>query len=161
MRSITIVGGGLAGLTLGIALRRAGVPAEIIEAGTYPRHRVCGEFISGKGLQTLKRLGLADLLVAAGARPIETVAFFSSDRCYVQRRLPQPGISLARWSLDATLARQFEALGGKLRCGVKFNDDWSAPGIVRATGRKRQATENGKRWFGMKVHACGVELDAA
>ncbi|HZI32692.1 MAG TPA: NAD(P)-binding protein, partial [Candidatus Binatia bacterium] len=48
-KSITIVGGGLAGLTLGIGLRRRDVPVTILEAGEYPRHRVCGEFISGRG----------------------------------------------------------------------------------------------------------------
>ena len=49
MKPVTIVGGGLAGLTLGIALRENSVPVHIYEAGTYPRHRVCGEFISGRG----------------------------------------------------------------------------------------------------------------
>jgi len=48
-KPITIVGGGLAGLTLGIGLRQRGVPVTIWEAGKYPRHRVCGEFISGNG----------------------------------------------------------------------------------------------------------------
>jgi 2-polyprenyl-6-methoxyphenol hydroxylase-like FAD-dependent oxidoreductase len=48
-KPITIVGGGLAGLTLGIGLRRRGVPAALWEAGHYPRHRVCGEFICGRG----------------------------------------------------------------------------------------------------------------
>jgi len=47
MKSITIVGGGLAGLTLGIGLRQRGVPAALWEAGHYPRHRVCGVFICG------------------------------------------------------------------------------------------------------------------
>ena len=46
-RTITIAGGGLAGLPLGIGLRRRGVPVTLLEAGTYPRHRVCGEFICG------------------------------------------------------------------------------------------------------------------
>ena len=46
MRAVTIIGGGLAGLTLGIGLRQRGVPVTISEAGDYPRHRVCGEFIS-------------------------------------------------------------------------------------------------------------------
>ena len=43
---LTIAGGGLAGLSLGIALRSRGVPVRVIEAASYPRHRVCGEFIS-------------------------------------------------------------------------------------------------------------------
>ena len=55
---ITIVGGGLAGLTLGIGLRQRQIPVAVWEAGNYPRHRVCGEFISGRGQQTLERLRL-------------------------------------------------------------------------------------------------------
>jgi len=46
-RSVEVVGGGLAGLSLGLALRRRGVPVTVWEAGHYPRHRVCGEFITG------------------------------------------------------------------------------------------------------------------
>src|SRR5580693_8216081 len=52
-KPITIVGGGLAGLALGIGLRQRDVPATIWEAGHYPRHRVCGEFISGHGQAVL------------------------------------------------------------------------------------------------------------
>ena len=59
---VTLVGGGIAGLSLGIGLRRAGVPVTLIEASTYPRHRVCGEFISGVSQETLKLLGVEDLL---------------------------------------------------------------------------------------------------
>jgi hypothetical protein len=62
---IEIVGGGLAGLALGVALRRASVPVMIVEAGEYPRHRVCGEFIAGLAESTINRLGLAPLLADA------------------------------------------------------------------------------------------------
>jgi 2-polyprenyl-6-methoxyphenol hydroxylase-like FAD-dependent oxidoreductase len=65
--NVTIVGGGLAGLTLGIGLLRRGVPVTVWEAGSYPRHRVCGEFISGNGQNSLARLGLLDGLQTAGA----------------------------------------------------------------------------------------------
>jgi 2-polyprenyl-6-methoxyphenol hydroxylase-like FAD-dependent oxidoreductase len=55
-KPITIVGGGLAGLALGIGLRQRGVPVSLWEAGHYPRHRVSGEFICGRGQETLARL---------------------------------------------------------------------------------------------------------
>jgi len=73
---VQIIGGGLAGLTLGIGLRQHDVPVTIIEAGHYPRHRVCGEFISGAGLQSLARLGLRQKLDQAGALSAKSAAFF-------------------------------------------------------------------------------------
>src|SRR5271157_5302713 len=73
---IQIVGGGLAGLTLGIALRQQGVPVTIWEAGHYPRHRVCGEFISGRGQQVLARLGLEAAFHEGGACLAHRAAFF-------------------------------------------------------------------------------------
>ena len=42
MKTIRIAGGGLAGLSLGIALRLRQVPVVVHEALHYPRHRVCG-----------------------------------------------------------------------------------------------------------------------
>jgi len=41
-KRITIICGGLAGLTLGIALRQCEVAVTICEAGHYPSHRVSG-----------------------------------------------------------------------------------------------------------------------
>jgi 2-polyprenyl-6-methoxyphenol hydroxylase-like FAD-dependent oxidoreductase len=72
---ITIIGGGLAGLTLGIGLRQCDVPVIIQEAGEYPRHRVCGEFISGSGQTALERLGLLPHFQKAGAICARTVMF--------------------------------------------------------------------------------------
>ncbi len=77
LRPITIVGGGLAGLTLGIGLRQRGIPATVIEAGHYPRHRVCGEFMSGRGVEVLERLGLREALERAGAVEARSAMFFS------------------------------------------------------------------------------------
>ena len=106
-KPITIIGGGLAGLTLGIGLRQHGVPVTIHEAGHYPRHRVCGEFISGRGQATLARLGLRELLDQAGAVSAQTTAFFSATKSTAQRPLPSPAICLSRFLLDAALAKKF------------------------------------------------------
>src|ERR1039458_5594216 len=75
-KPITIVGGGLAGLTLGIGLRQQGIPITVWEAGHYPRHRVCGEFISGRGQDVLTRLGLRDYFAQAGLVLARTAAFY-------------------------------------------------------------------------------------
>ena len=75
LKPITIIGGGLAGLALGIGLRLRGIPVTVYEATHYPRHRVCGEFISGRGQQVLRELGLEDVLREAGAIPATTAMF--------------------------------------------------------------------------------------
>ena len=152
---ITIAGGGVAGLTLGIGLRQLGVPVVIHEAGVYPRHRVCGEFISGRGLAALTRLGLRELLDRAGAVSAQTAAFFSATGSTPARPMPSSAICLSRFALDATLANRFRELGGELREGKRLAEDFGE-GIVRATGRRARAEENGARWFGLKIHARNV-----
>jgi flavin-dependent dehydrogenase len=159
-KSITIVGGGLAGLTLGIGLRRQGVPVTIWETGHYPRHRVCGEFISGRGQESLSRLGLRGLLERAGAVNAATAAFFSTTQSSPPRALPARAICLSRFTMDHALAVEFKKLGGELQEGQRWHEEDFGEGMVRATGRRAQAKENGLRWFGLKVHARNVELIA-
>src|SRR5438093_7843049 len=160
LKPITIVGGGLAGLTLGIGLRQHAVPVVICEVGHYPRHRVCGEFISGRGQETLRRLGLLELLVAAGAHCAHTTAFFSQTRSFPARHLPQPALCLSRFRLDALLAESFRDSGGELRCGVRGPTLENTEGTVRASGRRAQIRSTGWRWFGIKAHARNVRLTA-
>ena len=158
-KTITIVGGGLAGLTLGIGLRRCDVPAMIHEAGHYPRHRVCGEFISGRGQATLAQLGLRELIDEAGAVSARTTAFFSTTKSTAPRPLPSAAICLSRFVLDAALAKQFRELGGEFREGDRFAGDFDE-GIVRATGRRARTEAGGSHWFGLKIHARNVSLAA-
>ena len=159
-KPITVVGGGLSGLTLGIGLRQRSVPVTVWEAGHYPRHRVCGEFISGQGQHTLTRLGLRELLTEAGAIPARTTAFFSPRAASVVRELSKPAISISRLALDDLLAKQLRRLGGELRENERWRGVDFSEGILRATGRRVQPVVQGWRWFGLKVHARNVTLVA-
>ena len=157
--SVTIVGGGLAGLTLGIGLRQRGVPVTVWEAGRYPRHRVCGEFICGDGLQSLARIGLLGGLRNTGAGSGTSAAFFVGKRKIADRQLPERALCISRLVLDEWLAREFQRLGGELRAGARWVGEFGS-GVVRASGRRVEPMADGWRLFGLKVHARGIALDA-
>jgi menaquinone-9 beta-reductase len=149
---IEIIGGGLAGLSLGLALRRFRVPVTLHEAGEYPRHRVCGEFITGLATKTIGRLGLEPLL--EGALRHREVAWFIDGESPRIQRLPSPALGLSRHVLDARLAGAFVSAGGDLHTKSRVTDLTSVPGRVFATGRNRTQST----WLGLKVHAQNIPL---
>jgi len=148
-KPITIAGGGLAGLSLGIALRLRGVEVDLHEALAYPRHRVCGEFLSGVEPPTLARLGIAECL--ADAETLETAEW--SDATGTLGRLGVRGMGISRWRLDDRLQQRFRDLGGKLITGSRITP---AEGVVWCAGRPRRESP----WIGLKCHARGLELSA-
>ena len=152
-RAVEIVGGGLAGLSLGLALRKEGVSVTLFEAGTYPRHRVCGEFIAGLGAETIARLGLAPLLADAGR--LREVVWSVRGRELCRQRLPAPALALSRHRLDAWLAEAFTAAGGHLLTGTRVDPKENPAGRVFATGRRRSTAG---KWLGLKLHASGLRL---
>ena len=160
-RSITIAGGGLAGLTLGILLRRENVAVEIRDAGTYPRHRVCGECFSGHGFEILKGLGLEDFPEPLG-QPATSLRFFTAGRSTRSFQLPHPALSVDRSALDARMADEFRKRGGVLRENFRWTESFEQRGVVRATGRRlgRTGTNGGDRYIGLKVHARNLPLSA-
>jgi flavin-dependent dehydrogenase len=160
LKLVQIIGGGLAGLTLGIGLRQRGISVALHEAGHYPRHRVCGEFISGRGQATLARLGLQKLLEAAGAVPARTVAFFTATKSAAPHPLPASALCLSRYALDQLLADEFHKLGGELITGQRWRKEPCGEGVVRATGRRVRTEPGNERWFGLKIHARNVPLTA-
>ncbi len=157
MKTVTIIGGGLSGLCLGIGLRQRGVPVRILEAGSYPRHKVCGEFLSGKGRDVLRDLGIEPRLTSA--RQAVDVIFSLGSRSTNVRTLPSPALCISRWKMDASLAGMFTDLGGELITSHRETAE-AGEGTVRATGRRPQAEEGGWRLFGLKAHALGVTLRA-
>jgi len=153
VKEVGIVGGGLAGLSLAVGLARRGVPVVVHEAGRYPRHRVCGEFISGVGERTLEVLGIADDL--ADARLHREGLWFREGRRMTGCRLPRAALGISRYRLDERLKRRLVASGGTVREGVRRRAG-GGEGEVWAAGRRAQRGP----WIGLKCHLRELELGA-
>lgn len=154
MKRITIIGGGLAGLSLGISLRQKGVPVTVHEAGTYPRHRVCGEFINGVSDATLNQLGIDDLL--SDARPLSSTAWHLNGRPLFNDSLERPARGISRHRLDQRLAVRFQEQGGLLHTGSRVQRE-PAEGRVWSAGR---TPDTASKWIGLKVHVHDLKLES-
>jgi hypothetical protein len=154
LQPVEIAGGGLAGLSLGLALRRSGVPVTVFEAGVYPRHRVCGEFITGLSGCTIERLGLKPMF--SGAQMYREVAWYLREQPLRRQPLPSPALGISRYRLDQRLADAFTAAGGELHTHARLPLDVAPAGRVFATGRRPARPE----WVGLKCHALNPPLAA-
>src|SRR5260370_22791436 len=76
---IAVVGGGIGGLTLGLALRRHGLPAQVFERAPELTEVGAAVALAANGTRVLRELGLSDQLAAVSTVPSELVYPHSSD----------------------------------------------------------------------------------
>jgi len=111
---VLIVGGGVAGCAASIALARKGRSVALIEREPIPRHKVCGEFLSGEALEDLHALGID--VAALGAVPIDYVRLAAARRA-AEAPLPFHAASLTRKALDTALIAEAIAAGVSVERG--------------------------------------------
>jgi len=158
VKEITIVGGGLAGLSLGVCLRKQRIPVRLLESGVYPRHRVCGEFIAGVSEETLGCLGIDTFLEDAVRH--EQMSWWMGDACALSEQTPSVALGISRYLLDQRLAEEFVRLGGTLELkSAVILEDARKEGWVWAAGKDKSATKSNKSWIGLKIHAVNVKAE--
>src|ERR1700761_4732779 len=105
---VLVLGGGVAGCAASIALARKGRNVTLIEREPAPRHKVCGEFLSGEALEDLHALGID--AAPPRAVPIDSVPLASTRRA-AEAPLPFPAASLTRRALDSALIAEAVTAG--------------------------------------------------
>lgn len=128
-----------------------GARVHLVERSRFPKHKVCGEFLSPEIAPVVERLGLAAEFFAAGPARIHRASIHIGRKCSGSR-LPAPAYGLSRYAFDALLYKAATA------AGEPFDD---APAVtIFATGRDtRDAPRRGDRLFGFKAHFDGPQDD--
>ena len=101
---VIIVGGGLAGLTSAIHLSKFKQRVLLIEKNKYPKHKVCGEYISNEALPYLNSLGINP--IKEGAKKITKVHVSTIKGSLIKGDLPLGGFGMSRYFLDELLANK-------------------------------------------------------
>ena len=167
---VAIVGGGPAGSTLAALLARRGYSVVLADRDTFPRDKLCGEFLSYDALPILEAFGI-DLSAAP-----------TIDRCRVVGRrrtyefdFPHPARGISRMLLDSLLFRHAVACGAQAFEGSTVVDvaadrivtdrgEIAARVVVGAWGRwgrfdaqlgRAFARDRAHRHFGFKRHYRG------
>ena len=101
---VIIVGGGLAGLTSAIHLSKREKRVLLIEKSAYPKHKVCGEYVSNEVLPYLNSLGIDP--ISEGAKKITKVHISTIKSNLIKGELPLGGFGMSRYFLDHLLAKK-------------------------------------------------------
>jgi menaquinone-9 beta-reductase len=170
---LTVIGGGPAGASAAIFAARQGAGVLLLERGRYPRHKVCGEFVSAEAVGVLR-----DLLDLQHATLIQDAARIRRARIFLDGRtlraaVNPPAASIARFDLDTALWRAAESAGVDARQQVTVrsiagpgpfrvitaSEEFEARALVNASGRwsnlNLSPAENGvgsEKWLGVKAH---------
>jgi menaquinone-9 beta-reductase len=172
---LAVIGAGPAGSAAAITASRAGMKVLLLDQDTFPRNKVCGEFISAESLHLLGGLVGKDWGVpppSSGDRvgiSIKTVRLYRYGEV-ISSTLPNSGCSLPRFDLDAMLVqaasrsacvvtnsrvRRVERHGDMFHI-VSDGNTFSAMHVINASGRWSEFSEKppvgAERWIGIKQH---------
>ncbi len=175
---LIVIGGGPGGTSAAITAAREGSRVLLLERGRFPRHKVCGEFVSTESLDLLKWL-----LCDSQQDLLERSLQLSESRLFLDGRMVRvpvdpPAVSIARYDLDFALWNAAENWG--VTClqetTVQHIQDVSSfrvmtsagefcgRSVINATGRwsnlkLAESDSSGTRWLGLKAHFYSSEAD--
>ena len=170
---LAVIGAGPAGSSAAITAARFGARVALLEAGEFPRHKVCGEFVSAESLDVLRDLlcGVAEAARILSAAPAIDKVRLLLDHAFTTAPVSPPGLSISRYDLDHLLLQAAHKTGVcvRLNCEVRSIQgngpfELQTPAgtletsaVIVAAGRWSRFRPNipvptGPKWVGLKAH---------
>jgi flavin-dependent dehydrogenase len=106
---VILIGGGLAGLTAAIHLAKEQLSVMVFERHTYPRHKVCGEYVSNEVTPYLQFLGV-DLQLLQLPQ-INNFLITTQKGREISQDLELGGFGISRYAFDELLYERAKKLG--------------------------------------------------
>lgn len=174
-KDLIVVGGGPAGCTAAITAARTGASVLLLERGRFPRHRVCGEFVSAESLDLLQNLLAPEHRSLIDQAPQIARTRIFVDDAELPAEISPAGASITRFDLDAALWDSCARAGVERRdtCVVQSvegtgpfrlttqSESFEARAFINATGRwsiftspatRARLNQEKDRWIGLKAH---------
>jgi geranylgeranyl reductase family protein len=143
---VVVVGAGPAGSTAAISAVLAGWRVLLLDKATFPRDKVCGDFLSPRSLRVLETLGCGPALKRAQPQRVERSSLYMNGRQVTVGQMPRVGtlpghgLVIPRASLDEILFRRAEAAGAETVEGFEAEALSVDAGGVTVMGRSRTRT---------------------
>jgi menaquinone-9 beta-reductase len=118
--NVVIIGGGISGLSLSIDLKKRGYTVAVIEKGNYPRHKVCGEYISMESFNYLHTI--CPTLTSLDLPFVTNFKLSSTGKKEFTTSLGLGGFGISRYLLEELLFTEAKKQGVIFRMNTKANE---------------------------------------
>lgn len=171
MYDLIVIGGGPAGTSAAITSARRGLRVLLLDRSHFPRHKVCGEFVSAESLDLL-----ATLLSAPHTALLQNAVRITQARIFVDTRelrvpVEAAAASIARWELDVALWQSAQESGVETKAQITVqairgagpfvvtssDGEDETRAVINSSGRwsnlSSAAPHAGTtKWLGLKAH---------
>lgn len=146
---VVVVGGGPSGSTLAWALARRGVDVVLVDRASFPREKVCGDFVDPRGVEILTEMGCRDSLESATPTAITRTASYVNWRREFAGPVPyydpqdrgrSHGYTIPREVLDASMLAAAAATGVTVHEGTTVSGVAAGPSGVEVSARRGAKT---------------------